>query len=89
MADLVSGNLKEEKNTRSIQLVHLSGPLHRPATCCIDRLESKSGKAESGVPPCIFGGKQAQTALLHSKTDDTAVRRRSNLQRRRVTTLAR
>jgi hypothetical protein len=69
MADLVSGNLKEEKNTHSIQLVHLSGPLHRPPTCCIDRFESKSATAESGVQPCIFGGKRAQTAPV--KTDDT------------------
>jgi hypothetical protein len=61
MADLVSGNLKEEKNAHSIQMVHLRGPLDRPATCCIDTSESKSGKAESGVPSCTFGGKQAQT----------------------------
>ena len=30
------------------RLVHLSGPPHRPATCCIDTSESKSGKAKSG-----------------------------------------
>src|SRR5713101_8314187 len=29
-ADLVSGNLKEEKNAHSTQPVHLSGPLRQP-----------------------------------------------------------
>jgi hypothetical protein len=31
----------------SIQLVQLSGLLHRRATCCIDTSESRSGSAES------------------------------------------
>jgi len=43
------------------RLVHLSGPPHRSATCCIDTSESKSGKAKSGVPSSTLGGKQAQT----------------------------
>src|ERR1035437_1202199 len=63
-ADLVSGNLKEEKNAHSTQLLHSGGPLYRRATCCIDRSESRSGTAESGVPSCTFGGKQAQTQPL-------------------------
>jgi hypothetical protein len=29
-ADLVSGNLKEEKNAHSTQLLHSSGPQHQP-----------------------------------------------------------
>src|ERR1700675_1969584 len=29
-ADLVSGNLKEEKNAHSTSLLHLSGPQHQP-----------------------------------------------------------
>src|SRR5450631_4552640 len=33
--------------SHSIQLVHLSGLLHRRATCCIDTSESRSGNAES------------------------------------------
>jgi len=30
-----------------LQTVHLSGPLHRRATCCIDTSKSGSGSAES------------------------------------------
>ena len=46
----------------SLALVHLSGPLRRRVTCCIDRPETGSGAPESRVPSCTFGGEQAQTA---------------------------
>ena len=32
------------------------------ATCCFDRLQSKSSAQRVWVPPCTFGGKHAQTA---------------------------
>src|ERR1035437_504549 len=76
-ADLVSGNLKEEKgDAHSTQLLHSGGPLYRRATCCIDRSESRSGTAESGVPSCTFGGKQAQTQPLR-RNDSHRVRQQA------------
>src|ERR1035438_8661190 len=66
-ADLVSGNLKEEKEAHSAAMVHLGGPLHRCATHCIDTPESRFGTAESGVPSCTFGGKASTNARLRSE----------------------
>src|ERR1700729_3602764 len=45
MGRLSSEDLKEERDAHSIQPVHLSGPLHRRPTCCIDKSQSKSGSA--------------------------------------------
>src|SRR5450755_2433080 len=58
MADLVSGNLKEEKGAHSIQLVHSGGLLPRHATCCF---QNRSDAADPG-PQCTFGWKRAKTA---------------------------
>src|ERR1019366_6123485 len=58
MADLVSGNLKEEKGAHSIQLVHSGGLLPRHATCCF---QNRSDAADPG-PECTFGWKRAKTA---------------------------
>jgi hypothetical protein len=44
-----------------VQLVHLSGLLHRTATCCIHTRNAYQ-EGESWVPSCTFGGNQAQTA---------------------------
>src|SRR5450755_4456839 len=58
MADLVSGNLKEEKGAHSIQLVHSGGLLPRHATYCV---QNRSDAADPG-PQCTFGWKRAKTA---------------------------
>jgi hypothetical protein len=62
MSDLVSGNLKEEKNTHSLELVHLGGLLHRRVTRCIDTSKTRTSDAERQIPSCTFGGNQAQLA---------------------------
>jgi hypothetical protein len=58
----------------SIQLVHLSGPLHRRATCCIDTSESRSGNAESRVPSCTFGGSKHKRQPLNHPVAAIATR---------------
>jgi hypothetical protein len=48
MADLVSGNLKEEKNAHSTQRLHPSGPLHQPRNLLFRYVTCRSGAAKSG-----------------------------------------
>jgi hypothetical protein len=72
MADLVSGNLKEDKNTHSTQLLHSGGPQRQPAQLVVSiRHIADIRRAESGVPSCTFGGQQAQRATFRGMTVTT------------------
>src|ERR1019366_1061309 len=65
MADLVSGNLKEEKNAHSTQRLHPSGPLHQPRNLLFRYVTCRSENRRVWVLSCTFGGKRAQTATFN------------------------
>ena len=52
------------------------------ATCCFDTSHSRYRRAESGVPSCTFGGKQAQTATSQGMTVTTVTCPRKVVQRK-------
>jgi hypothetical protein len=67
MADLVSGNLKEEKGAHSVERVHLGGPSASTRNL-LNRYGTKPiSHSIGGVPSSTFDGKQAQTKQGRSR----------------------
>jgi len=84
-ADLVSGNLKEEKNAHSTQLLHSSGPHLQPRNVLFRYAHSRYPACRVWGLSCTFGGQQAQSGSLSGNGSHNGPRGFVNWRKIRIT----